>query len=116
MSIRENLLSQFALGHVEREVLGHQVYVKQLTAAQVEDYQFQRINADSGSVDYNKVKGARSDLVAMCLCNEDGEVLFKSGKVVGESFPSHFVEAAFAVCSEVNGMGGADDLDEAEGN
>jgi len=116
MNTRENLLSQFALTHVESDILGQKVWVKQLTAAQAEDYQFRRINIESGSVDYAKVRGARAELVAMCLCDEDGTLLFKTAKEVGDSFPSSFVEAAYAACSEVNGMGGKDDLEDARKN
>ena len=113
MSLREELLAQFTLGQIESEVLGKRVYVKQLSAAETETYQFKLINVKTATVDYSKAKGARADFVAMCLCEEDGKLLFKNGQEVGSNFPGVFVEAAYAVCAEVNGLVGEDSLEEA---
>lgn len=114
MSTKEALLARFALGQVKSEVLGAEVHIKQLPAAKTEAYQFQLIDPKTGTVDYSKVRGARAELVAMCLCDEDGKLLFKKGAEVGNEFPATFVEAAYAICAEVNGLVGEDALDEAK--
>ena len=113
MSIKENLLNRFALTVEPHELEGEQVFVKQITAAQAEAYQFKRIGSD-GKVDYQKIKGARAELVAMCLCEEDGSPLFTE-KEVG-ALPSSFVEAAYALCSEVCALRGDVEAEEAEKN
>lgn len=113
MSTKEALLSQFALGQVKSEVLEAEVYIKQLPAAKTEAYQFQLIDPKTGTVDFSKVRGARANLVAMCLCDEDGKLLFKNGAEVGNGFPATFVEAAYAVCAEVNGLVGEESVEEA---
>lgn len=113
MSTKEDLLAQFTLGQVKSDVLGAEVYVKQLPAAKTESYQFGLIDSKTGTVDYAKVRGARAELVSMCLCEEDGTLLFKNKGEVGNQFPATFVEAAYAVCAEVNGLVGEESLEEA---
>lgn len=108
--LKTRILDRFQLTHIEREIEGMKVFIKQLSDAETEAYQFARINPKTGEVDFSKVKGARSELVAMCLCNEDGSPVFKNGKEVGTSLPSEFVNAAYSVCAETNNMSGdADD-------
>ncbi len=113
MSMKANLLAQFELGQVKSDVLGTEIYIKQLPATKTEGYQFGLIDPKTGTVDFSKVRGARAELVAMCLCDEDGELLFKKGGEVGSQFPATFVEAAYAVCAEVNGLVGEESLEEA---
>ena len=104
-SLKERLLDRFQLTHSKKEIEGVTVFVKQLSAAEAEAYQFARINPKTGELDYSKVKGARADLVATCLCEEDGSRMFKNGGEAGTKLPSSFVEAAYKVCAEFNGMG-----------
>ena len=104
-NLKARLLDRFQLTHSEMEVEGEKVFVKQLSAAEAEAYQFARMDPKTGEVDFAKVKGARADLVAVCLCEADGKLMFKSGDEVGESLPASFVEAAYNLCAEFNGMG-----------
>jgi len=113
MSTKEALLAQFALGQVKSKVLDTDVYIKQLSAAETETYQFKLINIKTNTVDYSKVRGARAELVAMCLCEKDGTLLFKKGSEIDNQFPGVFVEAAYAVCADVNGLVGEESLDKA---
>jgi hypothetical protein len=103
-NLKDRLLDRFPLTFSEKEVMGEKVFVKTLSDAQTETYQFCRINHKTGEVDFSKVEGAQSDLVALCLCEEDGKLMFKSGKEVGSTLPPEFVKAAYKVCSEHNGM------------
>jgi len=111
--LKERLLSKFELKHVEREVEGEVVYIKQLSAAEAESYQFDRIDPHTGEVDFERVRGCRAELVAACLCDEDGNLQFTDDEV-GDNFPATFVDAAYTVCAEVNGMRG--ELEDAEKN
>lgn len=113
MGIKENLLARFNVGIEEHDIEGVPVFVKQLTAAEAEDYQFKRIGKD-GKVDYAKLPGARAELVARCLCDEKGKPVFSQAEV--GDLPSSFVEAAYALCSEVCGLRGDADIEEAEKN
>jgi hypothetical protein len=103
-TLKSRLLDRFPLGHSEKEVEGEKVFVKTLSDSQMETYQFKRINHKTGEVDFSKVEGAQSELVAMCLCEEDGKAMFKNGKDLGAVMPPEFVKAAYIVCSEHNGM------------
>jgi hypothetical protein len=103
-NLKSRLLDRFPLTFSEKEVEGEKVFVKNLSDAQMEKYQFSRINHKTGEVDFSKVEGAQSELVALCLCEEDGALMFKNGKEVGATLPPEFVKAAYAVCSEHNGM------------
>ena len=105
-NLKDHLLDRFKLTHVEKEVEGEKVFVRQLSNAQTEAYQFARINPKTGDVDFSKVKGARAELVAICLCEEDGKAMFKSGKEASDSLPSTFINAAYLVCAETNDMSG----------
>jgi hypothetical protein len=103
-NLKSRLLDRFPLIHTEKEVEGEKVFVKTLSDAQMEKYQFSRINHKTGEVDFSKVEGAQSELVALCLCEEDGKPMFKNGKEVGDTLPPEFVKAAYIVCSTHNGM------------
>jgi hypothetical protein len=103
-NLKSRLLDRFPLAHSEKEVDGEKVFVKTLSNAQMENYQFKRIDHKTGSVDFSKVEGAQDELVALCLCEEDGALMFKNGKEVGTTLPPEFVKAAYIVCSEHNGM------------
>ena len=103
-NIKTRLLDRFPLLTTEKEVGGEKVFIKSLSAAQTESYQFSRINHKTGEVDFSKVEGAQADLVALCLCEEDGKPVFKNGKEVGDLLPPDFVKEAYAICSEQNGM------------
>ena len=103
-NLKSRLLDRFPLVTVEKEVGGEKVFIKALSAAQTEKYQFSRINHKTGEVDFSKVEGAQSDLIALCLCDEEGKPVFKNGKEVGDSLPPDFVKEAYAACSEHNGM------------
>jgi len=111
--LKKRLLSKFELKHVEREVKGEQVFVRQLSATEAESYQFDRIDPLTGEVDFERVKGARAELVAACLCDEDGNLQF-TAEEVGDNFPATFVDAAYTVCAEENGMRGEDVEDAAK--
>ena len=102
-NIKKRLLDRFPLQTVEKEVGGVKVFIKSLSAAQTENYQFSRINHKTGEVDFALVEGAQADLIALCLCEEDGKPVFKNGNEVG-GLPSEFVKEAYALCSEHNGM------------
>ena len=108
-NLKSRLLDRFQLTHSEKEVEGEKVFVKQLSAAEAEAYQFARMNPKTGEVDFSKVKGARADLVAVCLCESDGKLMFKNGDEVGKTMPTSFVEAAYRVCADFNGMGADDE-------
>lgn len=104
-NLKTRLLERFELTHVEMEVEGEKVFVKQLSAAEAEAYQFERMDPKTGKADFSKLKGARAELVAACLCESDGKLMFKNDAEVGENLPSSFVEAAYKVCADFNGMG-----------
>ena len=93
-NLKSRLLDRFPLLTVEKEVGGEKVFIKALSAAQTENYQFSRINHKTGEVDFSKVEGAQADLIALCLCEEDGKAIFKTGKEVGDSMPPEFVKEA----------------------
>jgi hypothetical protein len=112
-NLKDRLLDRFPLTFSEKDVMGEKVFVKTLSDAQTETYQFCRIDHKTGEVDFSKVEGAQSDLVALCLCEEDGKVMFKNGKEVGDTLPPEFVKAAYIVCSTHNGM--AQGVDEEAG-
>ena len=103
-NLKDRLLTQFQLAHQEAEIEGAVVFIKQLSNAQVETYQFRRINMKTGEADYAKIQGAKAELVAMCLCDEDGVLVFKTGKELGEALPKTFVDAAHEKCMDVNSM------------
>jgi len=94
-------------------VEGEKVWVKQLSDAAMETYQFSRMDLKTFELDGSKVKGAQAELVAMCLCEEDGTKCFKNTKDAAENLPSTFIKAAYKVCSELNGMAAEKDLVEA---
>jgi hypothetical protein len=104
-NLKTRLLDRFQLACSEKEIEGEKVFIRQLSDAEAEHYQFARINHKTGEVDFAKVEGAQAELVALCFCEEDGKRMFKSGKEVGDTLPSAFVKAAYKVCSEFNGMG-----------
>ena len=107
-TVKTRLLDRFKLGFSESLIEGEKVFLKQLSDAEVERYQFARIDRKTGEMDFSKVEGAQAELVALCLCEEDGKRPFKNGKEVADTFPSVFVKAAYKVCSEFNGMGAAE--------
>ena len=106
-NLKSRLLDRFQLGFAEKIIEGEKVFVRQLSDAEAEHYQFARIDHKTGEVDFSKVEGAQADLVALCFCEEDGKRMFKNGKEVGDTLPSAFVKAAYKVCSEFSGMGNA---------
>ena len=106
-NLKSRLLDRFKLGFSEKEIEGEKVFVRQLSDAEVERYQFSRIDHKTGEMDFSKVEGAQAELVALCCCEEDGKRMFKNGKEVADALPSTFVKAAYKVCSEFNGMGAA---------
>lgn len=104
-NLKSRLLDRFQLKVTEGEVEGEKVFIKTLSDAESEAYQFSRINIKTGEVDFTKIEGAHADLVALCLCEEDGTPMFKNGKEVATTLPSVFVKAAYKVCSELNHIG-----------
>ena len=106
-NLKSRLLDRFPLSVSEKQLGGEKVFIKALSAAQTEHYQFSRINHKTGEVDYSKVEGAQADLIALCLCDETGTPVFKNGKEVGDTLPGAFVKEAYAMCSEHNGLGPA---------
>jgi hypothetical protein len=112
-TLKSQLLTRFPLTHSKEMVDGEKVFVKTLSNAQMESYQFKRIDHKTGTVDFSKVEGAQDELVALCLCEDDGSLMFKNGKEVGTTMPPEFVKAAYVVCSEHNGM--AQDVEEEAG-
>ena len=108
-NLKSRLLDRFQLAHAEKEVLGEKVFVKGLSDAQSETYQFSRINHKTGELDFSKVEGAQAELAAMCLCEEDGKLMFKTGKELANAFGATFVKEAYKVCAEYNDMSQGED-------
>ena len=103
-SVRERMLDRFQLAHVEREVEGEKVWIKMLSDAKLEAYQFSRMDLDTMEVEGSKVEGAQSELVALCLCEEDGKLVFKNQKEAADMLPSLAIRAIYKVCTDVNSM------------
>jgi len=114
-TLKVNLLKRFQLTHIEEEVLGERVFIKQLSASEAEGYQLERMNPKTGEVDFSKFGGARADLVALCFCEEDGLLMFKNGTEAGGSLPTSFIDAAYKVCAAVNGMNAGNEGEEEPG-
>jgi hypothetical protein len=114
-NLKTRLLNRFPLTHVEKEVEGEKVFVRTLSDAVMEAYQFSRINHKTGEVDFSKVEGAQAELVYLCLCEEDGKSMFKSGTEVGTILPPEFVKAAYVVCSTHNGMAQGEEVTAGKG-
>lgn len=117
MSLKESIFSQFEKTHVEVRLncLNEPVFVKRLTPKQAEAWQFSRLNKQTGKVDYAKLPGARAELVALCVCDADGVLVFDSADEVGTRLPNDVVEDLHKACLEINHLG-AKDAQEAEGN
>lgn len=102
--LKQSLLKTFGMRCVEEEVSGQKVYIRKMSAAEVENFQFSRIDKKTMEPNRDKIQGMRAELVALCLCEADGQKLFDDAKEAGEQLDNQFIEDCYKVCAKVNAM------------
>ena len=84
-------------------LVGVEVHLRKLSPNQYEKYILSRMNTKTREFDFSKYPGMRAELVAMCLCDPDGNALFETAQEANETLSNEFVKHCFDLCQQVNG-------------
>lgn len=83
------------------KTLNGEVYIRHMTAAERDNHEASVITKD-GKVDVSKIKGVRQRLLAVTLCNEQGEPITTAERLNG--LPAEVIDELAEFAAEVNGL------------
>jgi len=60
---------------------------------------------DDGTIANKQFLGVRGKMVALCMADPEGNLVFENGEDATEHLNNEFLGAAFVACQQVNGIG-----------
>lgn len=85
------------------DLVGVTLHVRKLSPKVYEKFLFTRMDSKTRELDFSKYPGMRAELLALALCDPDGNALFESTDDANANVTNEFSKWAFDLCQWVNG-------------
>jgi len=86
-----------------KHLKGFKLHIRKLPAGPYDAYIFKRMDPKTRELDFGKYPGLRAELVAMALCDPDGNDVFKSTEEANKEINTSDMKWVYELCQWVNG-------------